>query len=96
MGSFFNKNGLGVNYKKGIKNRNLKVSIPSLVYLSSLRNSQCTIMGYVLQHKIILCIPNFVFWQQFCPFLFQQDNAPVHKARSIKKCFSQFDVEELD
>ncbi len=29
-------------------------------------------------------------------FLFQYDNAPVHKARSIKKCISQFGVAEFD
>ena len=37
-------------------------------------------------------------WQQFeeGPFLFQHDNAPVHKARSIQKLFVEIDVEELD
>ncbi len=37
-------------------------------------------------------------WQQLGKhlYLFQNDNAPVHKARSIKKCFSKFGVEELD
>jgi hypothetical protein len=30
-----------------------------------------------------------------CPFLFQH-NAPVHKARSIQKCFVKIGVEELD
>ena len=36
-------------------------------------------------------------WQQFRegPFLFQHDNAPVHKARSIQTCFVEIDVEEL-
>ncbi len=29
-------------------------------------------------------------------FVFQLDSAPVHKARSIKKWFSQFGLEELD
>ena len=29
------------------------------------------------------------------PFLFQHDNAPVHKARSIQKLFVEIDVEEL-
>ena len=35
--------------------------------------------------------------QQFVegPFLFQQDNAPVHKARSIQKWFDEIGVEEL-
>ena len=37
-------------------------------------------------------------WQQFGegPFLFQNDNAPMHKARSIKKWFVKIGVEELD
>ena len=36
-------------------------------------------------------------WQQFekVPFLFQHDNAPVHKARSIQKWFDEISVEEL-
>ena len=36
-------------------------------------------------------------WQQFGegPFLFQHDNAPVHKAKSIQKWFVEIDVEEL-
>uniref|UniRef100_A0AAZ3RU61 Transposase Tc1-like domain-containing protein n=1 Tax=Oncorhynchus tshawytscha TaxID=74940 RepID=A0AAZ3RU61_ONCTS len=41
-------------------------------------------------------LPNL--WQQFGeePFLFQHDNAPVHKARSIQKCFFEIGVKELD
>ena len=37
-------------------------------------------------------------WQQFGegPFLFQHDNALVHKARSIQKWFGGIGVEELD
>ena len=37
-------------------------------------------------------------WQQFWegPFLFQHDNAPVHKARSIQKWLVELAVEELD
>jgi hypothetical protein len=37
-------------------------------------------------------------WQQFGegPFLFQLDNTPVHKARSIQKWFVDIVVEELD
>ena len=36
-------------------------------------------------------------WQQFGkgPFLFQHDNAPVQKARSIQKWFVEIGVEEL-
>ena len=30
------------------------------------------------------------------PFLFQHDNAPVHKTRSIQKWFVEIGVEELD
>ena len=41
-------------------------------------------------------LPNL--WQQFGEghFLFQHDNAPVHKARSIQKLFVEIVVEELD
>ena len=37
-------------------------------------------------------------WQQFGegPFLFQHDNVPMHKARSIQKRFVEIGVEELD
>ena len=37
-------------------------------------------------------------WKQFGEgtFLFQQDNAPVHNARSIQKWFVKISVEELD
>jgi hypothetical protein len=37
-------------------------------------------------------------WQQFGegPFLFQHDNVPVHKAKSIQKWFVKISVEELD
>ena len=37
-------------------------------------------------------------WQQFREgsFLFQHDNAPVHKVRSIQKWFVEISVEELD
>jgi hypothetical protein len=37
-------------------------------------------------------------WQQFGegPFQFQHDNSPVHKMRSIQKCFVDISVEELD
>jgi hypothetical protein len=36
--------------------------------------------------------------QQFvdCLFLFQHDNVPVHKARSIEKWFLEIGVEELN
>ena len=39
-----------------------------------------------------------ILWQQFGegPFLFKHDNAPVHKERSIQKCFVEIGVEELD
>ena len=37
-------------------------------------------------------------WQQLVkgPFLFQHDNAPMHKASSMHKWFVAFSVEELD
>jgi hypothetical protein len=37
-------------------------------------------------------------WQQFVegPFLFQHENAPVHKAMSIQRWFDEIGVEELD
>ena len=37
-------------------------------------------------------------WQQFGegPFLFQHDNAPMHKVRSIQKWFVVIAVEEFD
>jgi hypothetical protein len=37
-------------------------------------------------------------WQHFGegPFLFQHDNAPVHKARSIQKVYLEMGVKELD
>jgi hypothetical protein len=37
-------------------------------------------------------------WQQFGerPLLFQYDNVPVHKARSIQKWLVEFGVEDLD
>jgi hypothetical protein len=37
-------------------------------------------------------------WQQFGggPFLFQHDNAPMHKARSIQKWFVEIGMEEVD
>ena len=37
-------------------------------------------------------------WQQFGegPFLYQHDNTPVHKARSVQKWFGEISVEELD
>ena len=37
-------------------------------------------------------------WQQFGegPFLFQHDNSPVHKARSIQKLFVEIGVKKFD
>ena len=41
---------------------------------------------------------HITLWQQFGegPFLYQHDNEPVHKARSIQKWFVEIGVEELD
>ena len=55
--------------------------------------------SFTLQHNDILddsVLPSL--WQQFGggPFLFQHDNAPMHKARSIQKWFVENGVEELD
>jgi hypothetical protein len=38
------------------------------------------------------------WWEQFGqgPFLFQQDNAPMQKAKSIQKWLVEISVEELD
>ena len=46
-------------------------------------------------------LDNFVLptlWQHIGegPFLFQHDNAPMHKARLIQKLFVEIGVEELD
>jgi hypothetical protein len=43
-------------------------------------------------------ILDYSVWQQFgeVDFLFQLDNAPMHKARSIQKWFVEIGVEELD
>ena len=39
-----------------------------------------------------------ILWQQFgeCLFMFKHDNGPVHKARSLQKCFCKIVVDELD
>ncbi len=44
------------------------------------------------------CSSNFQLCQQFVfvSFLFQHDNVPMHKARSVNIWFSQFGVEEFD
>jgi len=52
----------------------------------------CTEYSYFLDSSILPTI-----WQKFGegPFLFQYENVPVHKARSMQKWFSEFGVEEL-
>ena len=42
-------------------------------------------------------VPTVQFWQQFggAPFLFNHDNAPLHKVRSIQKWFVEIGVEEI-
>ena len=55
----------------------------------------------VTAYNDILDLDNSVLptlWQQFeeGPFLFEHDNAPVHKARSIQNWFVEIGVEELD
>ena len=59
------------------------------------RNNGLGLFGLGPLVPVILC---FQLWQLFGegPFLFQHDNAPVHKARSIQKWFVEVSVEELD
>ena len=41
-------------------------------------------------------VSNFVATVWGSPFLFQHDNVPVHKVRSIQKWFVEIGVEEID
>ena len=52
-----------------------------------------SVYNYIIDHSVLPAL-----WQQVGEgsFLFQHDNAPVHKARSIQKCFDAIGVEELD
>jgi uncharacterized membrane protein len=47
-----------------------------------------------IQHDCVLP----TLWQQFGegPFLFQHDNAPVHKGSTIQKWYVKIGVEEID
>ena len=56
-------------------------------------NINSTAYNYILHYSVLSTL-----WQQFGegPFLFQRDNDPVHKARSIQKYFVQISFEELD
>ena len=56
-------------------------------------NLSAIVYNYILDNSVLLTL-----WQQFGEghFLFQHNNAPVRKARSIQKSFVEIDVEEID
>jgi hypothetical protein len=55
-------------------------------------NLNATAHNYILDDYVLLTL-----WQQFeeGSFLFQHDNVPVHKARSIQKCFVEIGMKNL-
>ena len=66
-------------------------TLPAPVHSANLMHA--TVYNYILDNSVLSTL-----WQQIGegPFLFQHNNAPVHKARSIQKLIVEIVMEELD